>query len=82
MTPKEKAKELIEKMNVIHYQKIGRLKPGSKGLPISMYNSQRKQCAIICINETLKSLEQFTNLYLAEKEREYLQRVKREISKL
>lgn len=53
MTPKEKAKELYVKMDVIHYRKIYS-KPKSKGLPISMYQSQIKQCALICVDEILK----------------------------
>ena len=44
MTPKEKAKELLEKMNVIHYLK-------GNGLPVSMHKSQVKKCALIAVDE-------------------------------
>lgn len=52
MTPKEKAKDLLSKMDVKHQMKLG------KGtLPISMYKSQIKQCALIAVDEILDSLK-------------------------
>ena len=53
MTPKEKAKELVSKMNVIHYMKLRGKNKDSRGLPISMYDDQIKQCAIIAVDEVL-----------------------------
>jgi len=53
MTPKEKAKELYDKMDVVHYMKL-HSKPKHKGLPISMYQNQIKQCALTCVDEILK----------------------------
>ena len=55
MTPKEKAEELIEKMNVIHYVKLGGKNTNSKGLPVSMYDDQIKQCALIAVDEILSA---------------------------
>lgn len=46
MTPAEKAKELVDKMNVIHYLK-------GNGLPVSMHKTQIKQCALIAVDEIL-----------------------------
>jgi hypothetical protein len=54
MTPKEKAEELLKQMDVIHYMKLGGKNSESKGLPVSMHNSQIKQCALIAVNEILK----------------------------
>lgn len=51
MTPKEKADELLEKMNVIHYLK-------GNGLPVSMHKSQIKQCAIIAVKEMLEEVKE------------------------
>lgn len=50
-TPKEKAKELLEKMNVIHYTKLGGKNSESKGLPVSMHDDQIKHCALIAVDE-------------------------------
>lgn len=49
MTPKEKAKELLEKMNVIHYLK-------GNGLPVSMHKSQIKQCALKAVDVIMEEL--------------------------
>lgn len=49
MTPKEKAKELLEKMNVIHHLK-------GNGLPVSMHKSQIKQCALKAVDVIMEEL--------------------------
>ncbi len=54
MTPKEKAEEFLSKMNVIHYLKLRGKNKDSKGLPVSMYDSQIKQCALIAVDELIK----------------------------
>lgn len=56
MTPEQKAKDLINKMNVIHYLKLHGKNKDSKGLPISMYDDQIKQCALIAVDEIIKAL--------------------------
>lgn len=56
MTPKEKAKDLINKMNVIHYLKLRGKNKDSKGLPISMYDDQIKQCALIAVDEVINNI--------------------------
>ena len=76
MTPKEKAKELIEKMNVIHYVKLGGKNTNSKGLPVSMHDDQIKQCALIAVDEMLLLR------YLLKKETWFYKEVKKEIEKL
>lgn len=72
--PKEKAKELIKKMDIIHYRKIYS-SPESKGLPISMYDDQVKGCALIAINEIL-GIKQHLEDY------DYWKEVKSEVEKL
>lgn len=56
LTPEEKAKELYDKMNVIHYMKLHGKNKDSKGLPISMYDDQIKQCALIAVDEIIDTL--------------------------
>ena len=70
MTPAEKAKELVDKMNVIHYLK-------GNGLPVSMHKTQIKQCALIAVDEILSFVNSFDNDSI-----EFLQEVKQEIEKL
>jgi len=53
MPPKEKAEELLSKMNVIHYTNLGGRNINSKGLPVSMHDDQIKQCAINAVDEIL-----------------------------
>lgn len=55
MTAEEKAKELLDKMNVVHYMKLTGENSNSEGLPISMYDSQIKQCALIAVDEIIKN---------------------------
>lgn len=55
LDPKEKAKEIICKMSVIHYVKLGGNNSKSKGLPVSMYKSQSIQCAINCVDEIISA---------------------------
>ena len=87
MTPKEKAKELIDKMDVIHYMKLGGKNSNSKGLPISMHDSQVKQCAKIAVEEIIKQWE-YIDTYLSNMNGElnpnlkYWQEVKKEIELL
>ena len=52
MSPKEKAIQLLGKFDVKHQMKFG-TKKGT--LPISMYESQIKQCAINCVEELICS---------------------------
>lgn len=67
MTPKEKAKELIDKYNFIyipHYTSIHEV----------------KQCALICVDEIL--LHEKTAHSVLDKSSDYWQEVKEEIQKL
>jgi hypothetical protein len=57
MTPQEKAEQLLAKMNVIHYLKLGGKNKDSKGLPVSMYDSQIKQCAIVAVDEIMEFMK-------------------------
>lgn len=76
MTAKEKAKELINKMDVIHYIKL--INKNSKGLPVSMYDDQIKQCALICVDEIIKVVDD----NCLEYDDHYWQEVKKEIELL
>ena len=79
MTPKEKAEELIEKMNVIHYVKLGGKNTNSKGLPVSMHYDQIKQCALIAVDEILSANAVW---YENSIPYNYWEKVKTEIEKL
>ena len=57
MSAKKYAKYLIEKMSVIHYMKLGGKNKESKGLPISMHDSQIKECSLIAAREIIKELK-------------------------
>jgi|VirMetMinimDraft_7_1064189.scaffolds.fasta_scaffold27771_4 hypothetical protein len=62
MTPKEKAKELVERFDL---ETIG----------VSLLIDERKQCALICVDEILET-------YLSILARKYWQKVKKEIGKV
>ena len=79
MTPKEKAKDLLSKMDVIHYMKLGGKNKDSKGLPVSMYNDQIKQCALIAVDEIMKLDVVW---YQGSRTYEFYEEVKQEIEKL
>jgi hypothetical protein len=79
MTPKEKAKELFDKMNVIHYVKLYDKNKDSKGLPVSMYNFQIKQCALIAVDEIIKQESTYDP---SISDINYWQQVKQEINNL
>ena len=85
MTPKEKAEELLKKMDVIHYVKLGGKNKDSKGLPVSMHDDQVKQCALIAVDEILNELFEMalvTGSSYVHKHIDYYQEVKQEIEKL
>ena len=76
MTPKEKAKELYYKYWDMLYELSDRVIP-------TEISEQAKQCALICVDEILKSLNniegQHSTLY---EEEDYFKEVKQEIEKL
>jgi hypothetical protein len=80
MTPQEKAKELLEKMNVIHYLK-------GNGLPVSMHKSQVKKCALIAVDEIEEALTDYGRGYSfqlqnMDSEFRFWENVKQEIENL
>ena len=77
LTPKEKAEELVEKMNVIHYTKLYGKNKDCKGLPVSMHYDQRKQCALIAVDEIIDALD--FNQWQNAKQIIYFKEVKKEI---
>ena len=90
MTPKEKAQQLMQKMDVIHYLKLGGRNKDSKGLPVSMYNDQIKQCALNAVDEIINSFNLNTGtdivgnavIKFAIREGDYWEQVKKEIQQL
>ena len=74
MTPKEKAKELVDK-----FYKIEPVEP----IYIGMDKSQSKQCALICVDEQIKGNENYKR-YINnwQESNKYWQEVKQEIEKL
>ena len=70
MTPKEKAKELIDK-----YKEFT-----EDGFAESYYNA--KQCALIAVDEMLNELNEWTDKFGWINRIKYLQEVKQEIEKL
>lgn len=80
MTPEEKAKDLLAKMNVIYYRKLV-TQPQFEGIPISMHDEQIKQCALVCCDEMI--YENNLHLSLFGRDRiKWLVKVKEEINKL
>ena len=55
MTSIKKAEELMRVMNVTHDMKLG--KPNSKGIPVSMHDSQIRQCALNCVDQIMREFE-------------------------
>ena len=87
MTPKEKADDLLAKMNVIHYRKLRGKNKYSQGLPVSMYDSQIKQCALIAVDEIEQALTDYgrgesLELQNMDSEFRYWGKVKQELEKL
>jgi len=80
MTPKQKAKELVDK-----FYKIEPVEP----IYVGMDRGQAKQCALICVEEMIKHNGKYYLLNGGElvekiyrKENRYLFEVKKEIQKL
>jgi hypothetical protein len=71
MTPKEKAKELYDKMFLIIE---------NKGMYDDLYNA--KQCALIVADEILKAVDNQDETYLMKHSVNYWAEVKQEIEKL
>jgi len=70
---KEKAQDLISKMNIIHYTKLIKA-----SLPISMYDDQIKGCALIAVDELIKE----TSFEVPNIRQRYWEEVKQELLSL
>ena len=79
MTSKEKAKELLEKFDVKH-QMVFSTKRAT--LPISMYDSQIKQCALIAVDEILQLRKGYFGCINPKNDESYWKEVKTELEKL
>lgn len=74
MTPKEKAKELVDKFY------IGRSRDN---LPLTMYWSSAIGCALIAVDEIIKAIDfDWMEVQNLDREHAYWDRVKEEIEKL
>lgn len=85
MTPKEKAKELVERFNIkvnVYYTEDSI--PNIMNVP--MINKSVKQLALICVDEIIISLTQYgkdsNELQNMDRELYYWNEVKQEIEKL
>ena len=79
--PKEKAEELVAKMNVIHYRTlVGKNK--DMRVPVSMYDSQIKQCALVAVDEILTTLYDLKFGNALVEELNYWEDVKEQIENL
>jgi len=79
--PQQKAKELLDKMDVIHNMKLA----GGKPLPVFMHDDQVKQCAINAVDEMINEYKQnstFAQLEWVDYRIAFLKEVKIEIEKL
>ena len=85
MTPKEKAKELVEKMMLYSYEKIENEKNTKYIVDNKIKKEYAIQCALIAVDEIIKYVPQF-EYGQGEKttttEYDYLQEVKLEIEKI
>ncbi len=79
MTPKEKAKELLDKFDIKHYHSFGL---NGNEFPVSMYEDQIKQCSLIYVDELLTILKSLKATKETLKEYRYYLEVKTEINKL
>jgi hypothetical protein len=83
MTAKEKAKDLMVKMDITYYYKLGGKNSQSKGLPVSMRHEQIKGCVLVLVEEILQN-----NKFPCDNrmdlicDKEYWQEVKNELNKL
>ena len=82
MTPKEKAEELMQKMNVIHYFKLKGKSEDYKGIPVSMHNDQIKGCALVAVDEIVNNSLEYMGCTPEDGEIIYWENVKQEIEKL
>ena len=73
MTPKEKAKELIDKFNNHTVKELVYLKNGK----VIEGKTEAKQCALIAVDEIIKDKKMFNQISV-----EYWEDVKQEIEKL
>lgn len=79
MTPKEKAKELVDKYSdniVVKFQEYA----GAHYSELELSDTETKQCALICVNEILEGYNLLE--YYPEDLRDYWEEVKQEIGKL
>jgi len=79
MTPKEKAKELVDRFSNIS---LGEDAMGNPYLMGSETIEEAKECALICVDESIKNLNPWKNSYMGRQQIKELQEVKQEIEKI
>ena len=80
MTPKEKAKELVDKYSdniVVKFQEYA----GAHYSELELSDTETKQCALICVDECL-IIEKGKDLDYSKLRLEYWEEVKQEINKI
>ena len=82
MNPQEKAQELLDNMNVVHYLKLTGKNKDSKGLPVHMHKSQIKQCALKAVDAIMDELTVMNYGLQYLNRMAYWNEVKEEIEKL
>ena len=83
MTPKEKAKELVDR----YFNDYGETMPNGKFILCIVSTGRAKQCALICVDEIIKSRPtmfcgHMNGKDIVRKDVESWEEVKREIEKL
>lgn len=79
MTPKEKAKELIDKMDLKQMPSLN-LARNEINLNDTFFNA--KQCALIAVDEIISEIEPSVSMDVIEARIKYWNEVKQEIKKL
>lgn len=81
MTPKQKAKELVDKFSDV--ENLGRFSDnGLSSWSSSVLEKQSKECALIAVNEIILSLYYITDKYIELGVRLFWHEVKTEIENL
>lgn len=78
MTPKEKAKELVDKYEEYAYTMFDR----TKGFAMDMLLKNQKMCALICVDEIIKMEDEAGVASYTKSAEKYWLQVKAEIEKL
>ena len=83
MDSKEKAKELVDRfLEETPVKDFTKLTVEESSNELLRDLQVAKQCALICVDEKIKTLESWRRSYMGKEQIEYLKEVKQEIEKL